>query len=312
MSCFCSIARRVYTHYECKRSMIKFALTLLNVGGLVRLGDLDFHIFSAGQLLLDGGAMFGMVPKTLWEAKIPADSSNRICLAMNCLLIRTAGKTILVDTGAGGKIKKKLRDIYGLDGPHLISQLRQLDVEPSDIDIVIDTHLHFDHAGGNTVVEGDRVVPTFPRAEYIVQMGEYEHAVVPTERDRAGFFRDDYIPLFETGKLSLITGDRMIVPGVEVIRVPGHTADMQSVKLTGGGQTAFFFSDLVPTVAHLSSPWISGYDLYPMDTLENKKKWISRVTSEGWIALFAHDSKTQAAYIHERNGQLETEPLYVR
>jgi len=277
----------------------------------LKLGDLEFHVLSDGHVLLDGGAMFGVIPKPMWEKKMPPDARNRINLSMNCLLILTGGKRILVETGAGEKMNAKLRDIYGLDGPRLTERLRDYDLEPGDIDIVIDTHLHFDHCGGNTRLENDKVVPAFPNAQYIVQKGEFDHALAPTERDRASYFNENYAPISDAGKLSLLEGDRAVVPGVEVIRVPGHTANMQCVKLTGGGKTAFLSADLVPTTAHLPLPWIMGYDLYPMTTLENKKKWIPEVVREGWLALFSHDARVPAAYLREREGRWEAEPAEV-
>jgi glyoxylase-like metal-dependent hydrolase (beta-lactamase superfamily II) len=154
-------------------------------------------------------------------------------------------------------------------------------------------------------------VPAFPNARYIVQKGEFDHARQPTERDRASYFPDNYMPLEDAGKLALIEGDHLIARGVELIRVPGHTADMQCVKLTGGGRTAFFFADLVPMTPHLALPWIMGYDLFPLTTLENKKKWIPLVARNEWIALFVHDAAAPAAYIRERNGRWETEPVKV-
>ena len=277
----------------------------------MKLGDLEFHILSDGHVLLDGGAMFGVIPKPMWEKKMPPDARNRITLSMNCLLILAGGKKILVETGAGDKMNAKLRDIYGLDGPRLTDCLRGYDLEPGDIDIVIDTHLHFDHCGGNTRGEKDKVVPAFPTAQYFVQKGEFDHACAPSERDRASYFNENYVPIAEAGKLTLLESDQIIVPGVEVIRVPGHTANMQCVKLTGGGQTALLFADLVPTTAHLSLPWIMSYDLYPMTTLENKKKWIPEVLREGWLALFAHDANVPAAYLREREGRWEAEPAKV-
>jgi glyoxylase-like metal-dependent hydrolase (beta-lactamase superfamily II) len=277
----------------------------------LKLGQLEFHVLVDGHLGLDGGAMFGVIPKPMWEKKIPADASNRITLAMNCLLIRAGGKTILVETGAGDKWDAKRRGIFALDGPHLTKRLLDYGVHPQEIDIVINTHLHFDHCGGNTRVEKDKVVAAFPHARYVVQRGEFEHAKNPTERDRASYMLENYAPLEPAGKWSLLVDDRAIAPGVELIRVPGHTANMQCVKLTGGDQTAFFFADLVPTTAHLALPWIMGYDLYPMTTLENKKKWIPEAIREGWIALFAHDPKVPAAYLRERDGKWEAEPVAV-
>ena len=277
----------------------------------MKLGQLEFHVLVDGHLGLDGGAMFGVIPKPMWEKKIPADASNRITLAMNCLLVRAGGKTILVETGAGDKWDAKRRDIFALDGPHLTKRLLDYGVYPQDIDIVINTHLHFDHCGGNTRVEKDKVISAFPHARYVVQRGEFEHAKNPTERDRASYMSENFAAVESAGKWPLLVDDRAIAPGVELIRVPGHTANMQCVKLTGGDQTAFFFADLVPTTAHLALPWIMGYDLYPLTTLENKKKWIPEAIREGWIALFAHDPKVPAGYLRERDGKWEAEPVII-
>jgi glyoxylase-like metal-dependent hydrolase (beta-lactamase superfamily II) len=277
----------------------------------VKLGELEFHIISAGRLLLDGGAMFGVIPRPLWEKKLAPDARNRITLAMNCLLIRAGGKRILVETGAGDKMNAKLRDIYGLDGPFLDEGLRQHGLQPGDIDIIVNTHLHFDHAGGNTLVEKDKIVAAFPNARYFVQRGEFEHAMNPNERDRASYFPENYAALESEGKFTLLDGDSEIAPGVEVVRLPGHTEHMQGVKLSGGGKTALLFADLVPTTAHLPIPWIMGYDLYPMTTLQNKKRWIPEVAREGWIALFAHDARVPAAHLRERNRNWEAEPVTV-
>jgi len=277
----------------------------------MRLGELEFHIFSTGRVLLDGGAMFGVIPRPMWEKKMAPDARNRITLSMNSLLIRAGGKRILVETGAGDKVNAKFRDIYGLDGPHLWERLRDYGLRPEDIDIVVDTHLHFDHCGGNTRIEKDKVVPSFPNARYVTQRGEFEHAMHPNERDHASYIEENYAPIEAAGLFDLREGDGVLVPGVELICVPGHTANMMCVKLTGGGKTAFLFADLVPTVAHLPLAWIMGYDLYPMTTLENKKRWIPAVVEEGWLALFAHDANVPAAYLRERDGKCEAEPAAV-
>jgi glyoxylase-like metal-dependent hydrolase (beta-lactamase superfamily II) len=276
----------------------------------LKLGDLEFHVLVDGYVSLDGGAMFGVIPKVMWEKKIPADGRNRVQLAMNCLLVHAGGKRILVETGIGAKMSAKLRDIYGVEGPFLNDRLADYGFDPSEIDIVINTHLHFDHCGGNTCVEKDKIVAAYPNAKYVVQRGEFEHAKHPNERDRASYILENYESL-PTAKLALLEADRAIAPGVELIRVPGHTANMQCVKLTGGGKTAFFIADLVPTTAHLPLPWTMGFDLYPVTTLENKKKWIPELVKEGWIALFPHDTKTPAAYIRERDGHWEAEPVKV-
>ncbi len=276
----------------------------------MKLGDLEFHVLLDGYVSLDGGAMFGIIPKVMWEKKIPADGRNRVQLAMNCLLVHAGGKRILVETGIGAKMSAKLRDIYGVEGPFLNDRLKDYGLDPSEIDVVINTHLHFDHCGGNTRVEKDKIVAAYPNAKYVVQRGEFEHAKHPNERDRASYILENYESL-PTAKLALLEADRAIAPGVELIRVPGHTANMQCVKLTGGGKTAFFLADLVPTTAHLPLPWTMGFDLYPVTTLENKRKWIPELLKEGWIALFCHDTTTQAGYIRERAGHWEAEPVKV-
>ena len=276
----------------------------------MKLGDLEFHVLVDGYVALDGGAMFGVVPKVLWEKQIPSDGRNRIRLAMNCLLVHAGGKRILIETGIGAKMSAKLRDIYGVEGPFLNDRLADHGLDRSEIDIVVNTHLHFDHCGGNTRIEKDKIVAAYPNAKYVVQRGEFEHAKHPNERDRVSYMLENYEPL-ASAKLALLEADRAIAPGVELVRIPGHTANMQCVKLTGGGKTAFFLADLVPTTAHLPLPWVMGFDLYPVTTLENKKKWIPELIREGWIALFCHDTKTQAAYIREHDGHWEAEPVKV-
>jgi glyoxylase-like metal-dependent hydrolase (beta-lactamase superfamily II) len=277
----------------------------------LKLGDLEFHVVSDGHIYLDGGAMFGIVPKPLWEKRVPADERNRIKLALNCLLIYAGGKRILVETGAGGKWDAKRRDIYGIDGPKLHEHLRGYAVMPGDIDIVINTHLHFDHCGGNTRLERDKVVSVFPNARYVSRKGEYEAATHPNERTHATYHTENYKPLAESGQLDLIDSDTEIVPGVELVCVPGHTADMVCVKLTGGGKTAFILADLIPTTAHLPLAWTMGFDLDPMTVIEEKRKWLPKIAREEWIAVFVHDPYTLAAYLRERDGIYEPERVAI-
>lgn len=278
----------------------------------MKLGDLEFHILTDGTFRLDGGAMFGVVPRVLWERKMPPDERNRVRFAMNSLLIRSAGKWILLETGAGDKWDAKHRDIFGFEGSaRLLEQLLARGVRPGEVDLVINTHLHFDHCGWNTRVVEGKVRPTFPNARYVVQRGELDHARRPTERDRASYLSDNFEPVEAANQWWLLEGDREVAPGVELLRVPGHTHDMQCVRLSGGGKTAFLFADLVPTTAHLPFPWIMGYDLYPLTTLENKKKWIPTVAREGWLALFGHDPEIPAAYLRERDGSYHAEPVHI-
>lgn len=256
--------------------------------------------------------MFGVVPKPMWEKKERADERNRILLAMNCLLIRAAGKTILVETGAGDKWDAKKRDIYAFDGsPRLPEQMMQHGVKPENVDFVINTHLHFDHCGWNTRSANGKMRPTFPNAKYVVQRKDFEHAKNPTERDRASYMLENYLPLEEARQLELLDGERQIVPGVTVVPAPGHTPAMQCVKLESGGKKAFFLADLVPMTAHLPLAWIMGFDLFPLTTLENRKKILPQLARDGTLVLFAHDVNVRAAYLRERDGQFEAEPVKI-
>ncbi len=225
----------------------------------MRLGELEFHILNDGLFRLDGGAMFGVIPRPMWERVAPPDDRNRITLAMNSLLIRAAGKWILVETGAGDKWDAKRRDIYAFEGRGLPQQLAERGVRPEQIDIVVNTHLHFDHCGGNTQMVDGKPAPAFPNARYIVQRGEFEHARRPTERDRASYFPENFEPIAASGQWELIDDEREIAPGVELLLAPGHTKEMMIVRLSGGGQSAVFLADLVPTTAHIPDAVDHGF-----------------------------------------------------
>jgi glyoxylase-like metal-dependent hydrolase (beta-lactamase superfamily II) len=255
----------------------------------MRLGDMEIRHIHSGNFYLDGGAMFGVVPKPLWEKKSPPDSRNRIRLAANSLLVRAANKNILIETGNGTKWTPKLRDIYAIDeGDPLTQNLATAGVSPSQVDLVINTHLHFDHAGGNTKLLDDHAVPSFPNAQYIVQAEELAHAANATERDRASYFEDNFLPMRQSGQWKLISGDTEILPGISVVRTPGHNTSIQAVQLTGGGKTVFFVADLFPTRHHLPLAWIMAYDLYPLQTL---------------------DPDVSAATVYERENKVAFEPV---
>ena len=279
----------------------------------MRLGEIEFYILNDGTFRLDGGAMFGVIPKPMWERLAPADEKNRITLSMNSLLIRAEGKWILVETGAGDKYDAKRSDIYAFEGaPRLPEQLAAHGVPPEQIDIVVNTHLHFDHCGWNTRIVDGAAVPTFPNAKYYVHLGEFEHARHPTERDRASYFPENFEPMVKTGQWHLVERQGgEVVPGVELVVLPGHTSNMMGVRLFSGSQTAIFLADLVPTTAHLPLPWIMGFDLYPMTTLEEKRKWLPQIAREGWLALFCHDRATPAARLREAEGKIVAEPVVV-
>jgi glyoxylase-like metal-dependent hydrolase (beta-lactamase superfamily II) len=276
----------------------------------MHLGEIEIRHIHSGNFYLDGGAMFGVVPKPLWEKKAASDQRNRIRLAANSLLVRAANKTILIETGNGTKWTPKLRDIYGVsDGDPLIENLAANGVRPDQIDLVINTHLHFDHAGGNTKLAGDKAIPAFPNAQYIVQAAEIAHATNPTDRDRASYFEDNFLPMQQSRQWHAITGDTEIFPGISTIRIPGHNADIQAIRLTGGGRTIFFVADLFPTRHHLPLPWIMAYDLYPLQTLETKRKWIETIVRDGWIIVFGHDPDIPAATLHLREEKIAFEPV---
>jgi glyoxylase-like metal-dependent hydrolase (beta-lactamase superfamily II) len=276
----------------------------------MHFGEIEVLPLHGGNFYLDGGAMFGVVPKTLWEKKAPADDRNRIRLAANSLLVRAANKNILVETGNGTKWDPKLRNIYGIQGGDpLRDSLSRLGVAPEKVDMVVNTHLHFDHAGGNTRVADGRDVPTFPNAQYVVQRAELEHAMNPTERDRASYVADRFAPVREAGQWRLVDGDVEIVPGISVVRIPGHNADIQAVKISGGNRTVIFVADMLPTRHHLPLAWMPGYDLYPLQTLETKRKRIAEIVAQGWIVAFGHDPDFPAVTLHDRNGKIEFEPV---
>jgi glyoxylase-like metal-dependent hydrolase (beta-lactamase superfamily II) len=254
--------------------------------------------------------MFGVVPKPLWEKKCPSDERNRIPMRANSLLVRAAGKNILIETGNGTKWDAKLRNIYGIEqGDPLMHSLHQAGVDADEIDLVINTHLHFDHAGGNTRIADGRAIPAFRRARYVVQRAELEHAMAPTERDRASYFAENFEPVSRAGQWQLSEGDGEIVPGISVKRIPGHNADIQAVTVSGGGKTVVFVADLFPTRHHIPLPWITAYDLYPLTTLETKRSWLSGIAASGWILAFGHDPEHAAATLHERDGKFEYEPV---
>jgi glyoxylase-like metal-dependent hydrolase (beta-lactamase superfamily II) len=276
----------------------------------MHLGDLEIRYLDAGTFRLDGGAMFGVVPKVLWEKKSPPDEKNRIRLRANSLLVRAHGKTIVIETGNGTKWDSKQRAIYAIqDGDPLIESLSIHGVQPRDVDLVINTHLHFDHAGGDTRIENDRAVPAFPNARYVVQRAELEHATSPSERDRASYFPDNFQPITDAALWDLVETDSQILPGISVARIPGHNADIQAVLVTGGGKTLAFVADLLPTRHHIPLPWIMAYDLYPMQTLETKRHWLQRMIMENWIVVFGHDPDVAAATLHERDAKIEIEPV---
>ena len=262
----------------------------------IQIGPYTVRFVSGGRFRLDGGAMFGVVPKTLWSRAAPADEKNRIQMGMNCLLIEGDGKRVLVDAGSGTKLDSKFREIYAIERPEgLTEEIRAAGIEPERIDTVAMTHLHFDHCGGGTTRGEDGVVrATFPAARYFVRRQEWTDAHHANERNRASYFSENYDPLEASGQLVLHDEDLEILPGVWMKNLPGHTRGHQGVFFDIPGGRALYTVDLIPTVAHLPLPYIMGYDLYPLTTLETKRAILRDATREQWLLLFEHDPQCRA------------------
>jgi methylmalonyl-CoA epimerase len=276
----------------------------------IRFGDIDIVTVSDGFFYLDGGAMFGVVPKTFWEKQALPDERNRIRMAMRCLLLRGA-RTMLIDAGSGDKMTAKQADIYRFErGFNLQHALPAAGVSPDAIDVVLATHLHFDHAGGFTERAPDGSVrPRFPRAQYVVRRGEFEDAMNPNERTRGSYFVENYKPLADHNVLQLVDEDISIVPGVRVRRTGGHTMHHQVVLIESAGKTAVFVADLLPTAAHLPEVWIMGYDLFPLDTLNFKRAFLREAIEREYLIIFEHDPNIAAGYIREKDGKRYIEPV---
>jgi glyoxylase-like metal-dependent hydrolase (beta-lactamase superfamily II) len=261
----------------------------------VTVGDFELTAVSDGIYHLDGGAYFGVVPKVLWERKLKADERNRVRSGLNSVVVRGSGQTILIETGIGNKISDKMAEIYGRPAK-LLENLAAAGVSPEDVDIVINSHLHFDHCGWNTVRRDGKIVPTFPRAKYYAQAGEWRHAH-QGQRDAVSYMTENYDPLVESGQMQLLTGDGEIAPGVSVRVYPGHTRDMQAVMVQSGGKTACYISDLIPTSAHLELNWVMGFDLYPVETIESRKRYYAEAIPGKWLTMFTHDPEVPWAYV---------------
>jgi glyoxylase-like metal-dependent hydrolase (beta-lactamase superfamily II) len=268
------------------------------------LGDLELISLSDGFFRLDGGSMFGVIPKTMWSQKAPPDDRNRITLAMRPLVIRGA-RTMIVDAGMGDKESEKFHDIYGVERTrHLDHTLAEAGLAPEDVDIVLASHLHFDHAGGFTVRDASgRIRPRFPRAQYVVRRGEWEDATHPSARTRASYLLDNYVPLAEAGVLQLVDDDQTIMPEVRVRRTGGHTQHHQMIVIESGGKTAAFVADLIPTIAHVPEVWVMGYDLYPLESMAAKQQFVKEAIAKKILIFFEHDPVVAAGYIKEEDGK---------
>jgi glyoxylase-like metal-dependent hydrolase (beta-lactamase superfamily II) len=258
---------------------------------MIQIGKYEIYIFETSKFALDGGAMFGVVPQKLWKKSNPPDEENRIAMVTRSLLIKGNGKNILVDTGNSLKMAKKLQDIYKINvtDTNLHASLSAIKISPDEITDVILTHLHFDHAGGSTNFENGKVRPAFPNAKYYLQKDHWNLAINPTERDRASFFAEDFLPLKDFGVLELVDGEFEIFPGIQMVVVNGHTSSQQLPKISDSKHTLFFAGDLIPMSAHIPLPFIMGYDLRPLVTLEEKKKILESAYEEKWTVVFEHD-----------------------
>ena len=277
----------------------------------MRTGSVEWHLVSDGTFRLDGGAMFGVVPKPLWERKSPPDERNRITLGLNALLVRSGGKTILVDAGIGRKEGEKFSEMFAIGNEtDLVSSLAALDVAPEDVDLVVYTHLHFDHAGGGTArnAEGE-VEPVFPNARYLAQRAELEDAESPTVRSQASYLPGNWAPLREAGQLDVIEGETELAPGVRTVLLKGHVRSLTGIAIESGDEKVFYPSDNMPTSAHVPVPWVMGYDLYPLDTVASKESFLPQAIDEGWTIAFEHDPRVGAARIHRDGKRLEVETV---
>jgi glyoxylase-like metal-dependent hydrolase (beta-lactamase superfamily II) len=280
----------------------------------MQFGDFRLEVVPDTQFRLDGGAMFGIIPRVLWEKQMPPDESNRILMASNCLFVETSNERILIETGMGEKWSEKQTKIYGVNREKSFAQSLQekTGYTPEDITIVVNTHLHFDHAGGNTKFDAQGSArPVFPNARYFVSKKEFEHAENPTDRDKGSYIADDWRPVQETGQLELKPERYDVTSGITMETVRGHNGTMQTVCIQSGGQTIYSFADLIPTTAHLPLPWIMGYDLYPLETLENKKRLLPQAVKEKWLCYFYHDPKISLCRLIEENGKLNVEPIEI-
>jgi methylmalonyl-CoA epimerase len=267
-------------------------------------GEVELVSLHDGLFRLDGGAMFGVVPRTLWETQALPDQRNRILLGMRPLVVEAAWGRMVIDCGAGDKMTAKQRDIYALDRrQHLDHALAEAGLSADDIQLALATHLHWDHFGGATTRHDGRLAPRFRRARYVIRAAEWHDATHTHERNRASYIRDDFLPLQDAGVIEWFNEDRTIRPGVRVVRTGGHTGQHQIVFIESGGRTAVFVADLIPTTAHIHDAWIMGYDLFPMETLAFKQRFIREAIDREYLIFFEHDPVVAAGYIREREGR---------
>ncbi|HEX8287313.1 MAG TPA: MBL fold metallo-hydrolase [Pyrinomonadaceae bacterium] len=276
------------------------------------LGDYRIEIVPDTEFRLDGGAMFGIVPRVLWEKVCPPDDQNRIRMASDCLFVETPTEKILIETGMGEKWSEKLTAIYGIRRTKTFAEslYERTGFRPEDITIVVNTHLHFDHCGGNTVFsESGETIAQFPNARYLVSEYEFKHAENPYERDRASYISDNWEALKTSEQLELKPSVYEVAPGITMTETRGHNSSMQTVKIESKGEILYSFSDLIPTTHHIPLAWIMGYDLFPLETLENKKKLLPQAVAENWLCWFYHDPNSPICRLQEIDGKLKVNKI---
>lgn len=282
---------------------------------MTNLQNLEYHLLSDGLSWADGGGAFGLVPKTIWMQRLPPDEHNRIPLAINCLLIRSEGKTILVDTGFGRKLTDKMRRQAGLERPagDLLDALTRLGLKPEDIDIVVNTHLHLDHCGGNTIRQGDSVLPAFPNAQYLIQRLEWADAIAPNERTRATYLLENYQPLLASGQLRIISGPTQITTEVRTMVTRGHTRAHQIVILESNGQASVFMGDMATLHYHIERlAWVTAYDVEPLESIETKRYWQQWAVENDALLIFQHDNQIPTAKLRLLEGNyFKVEPVTI-
>lgn len=274
----------------------------------ISLGDFELTAISDGYYVADGGAFFGVVPKVMWQRKVRSDENNRIKVSCNSVLVRTGTKNVLIETGIGSKLSEKFKNIYQSE-EKLLQNLGAAGVGPEEIDIVINSHLHFDHCGWNTVYRNGVAEATFPRARYYAPEGEWKHGSLQLERDRVSYISDNYDPLLRSGQMQLLAGDTEILPGISVAVYPGHTRNMMAVFIRSRGKTACYISDLIPTTWHLDVTWVMAYDLFPLETIESKKRYYAQAVPEQWLTIFTHDPEIPWIYPALEGGKIVAKPV---
>ena len=277
----------------------------------MKVGKVDVRVISDGQVRLDGGSLFGVVPRTLWRTLVAIDRKNRATIGLNCLLVRTGDKNILVDTGVGAKHPARRRALFAMAAGHLMQGLKQHGLEASDIDVVVLTHLHFDHAGGATQLVNGKLVPTFPKARYIVQQRDWAEATYTNDRTRPAYFADDFLPLEQHGVLELVDGEADIAPNVRVRRTGGHTAGHQMVLVHSEGEYLACLGDVFPTHHHLRPHWVTAWDGYPMDTVAAKRDVLTQAERENWRLMFGHGTQQLAGQLVRKDSQLSLDPIQI-